>query len=187
MPRAWRRHVTPPEVDQKLALFTKIRPDMRRLSGSHDRSLWRPCFRFAKVPLSHSVRRGESGQTRVRQVRSGCLDFELATRLSMFLWCSTPDEELLRPGERMDDLSDDEVSDRTGHSALLADARLLAFFETLCASMARYAVAGVSKRRSGKPILNSLPTLKEAMQEEPVAFFHEDSAEESQRVGLHPC
>ena len=89
MRRAWRRAVTEAEVDQKLALFAKIR------SGSVD-------FQDAMVEVLATVLSSpkflylvRSNETDDKKDSQRLSDFELASRLSFFLWSSAPDEELL--------------------------------------------------------------------------------------------
>jgi hypothetical protein len=88
MPRAYRRPVQPAEIDAKLALFTKLRAE-------------KPSFIEAiKVPLAAILAspnflylvEPEAPQAQLRRLTP----FELAARLSYFLWSSAPDDELLR-------------------------------------------------------------------------------------------
>lgn len=88
MERAWRRPMTPDEVDRLLALFSNA---MER-GYSYEASiklavkavLLSPHFLFLAEPQP-----SEPGVYRLR-------DYELAARLSYFLWGSMPDEELFR-------------------------------------------------------------------------------------------
>lgn len=100
MTRAWRRPVTAQEVDRKLELFKKVRPQ-------------KPNFEEAiKVPLiavlssPHFLYLTENSATdnpvrvpsgkNVRPTKALLDNYELASRLSYFLWSSIPDDELLR-------------------------------------------------------------------------------------------
>ena len=88
MPRAWRRPVTPAEVDRHMALFNAIRPK------SHD-------FQEAVIEVLATVLASPQFLYLVQlgpeeKGAENLSDYELATRLSMFLWCSLPDEELLK-------------------------------------------------------------------------------------------
>jgi mono/diheme cytochrome c family protein len=88
MSRAYRRPVQPAEVDAKITLFEKIRAE-------------KPSFVEAiKVPLAAVLAsphflylvEPEAPQAKPRPLNS----FELASRLSYFLWSSMPDDDLLR-------------------------------------------------------------------------------------------
>jgi len=86
MTRAYRRPVTPAEIDSKLALFVKLRAN-------------KPSFIQAiKPPLAailsstHFLYLVEPGQAEATP--RPLTQFELASRLSYFLWSSMPDNEL---------------------------------------------------------------------------------------------
>ena len=161
MARAWRRDVTVSEVDQKLALFKKLRPTC------HD-------FQETMIEVLATVLASPKFLYIVRldpePNRSDLRAEELATRLSMFLWCSTPDEELTK----------------------LATSGHLTDPETLAGQVKRMLADHRSQRFSkhfvrqwlGMQLLDFLDvdrkvyphfdrSLKEAMQEEPIALFHE--------------
>ena len=87
MPRAFRRLVTPQEIESRLQLFKDVRP-------------FKPSFNEAiKVPLA-SVLTSPKFLFLVEPSAGGddrsLTTFELATRLSYFLWSSMPDETLFR-------------------------------------------------------------------------------------------
>ncbi|MDB4798980.1 DUF1592 domain-containing protein, partial [Verrucomicrobia bacterium] len=89
MGRAWRRPVTDSELDQKMALFAQVRPVCDD-------------FQEAMIEVLSTVIASPKFLYLVRSHRNDekkdslhISDFELATRLSFFLWCSTPDDELL--------------------------------------------------------------------------------------------
>ncbi|WP_261340254.1 DUF1592 domain-containing protein [Rhodopirellula sallentina] len=88
MRRAWRRSVTESEVDRQMELFARVRPICINFEQAVVETLAAvlssPRFLYL-VPSDHSA----SGASRTVN------DFDLATRLSIFLWCSTPDDELL--------------------------------------------------------------------------------------------
>ena len=89
MPRAWRRSVTKSEIDQKLKLFKQIRPVCDDFQEAMIEVLAGVISspKFLYLVQSHPADE-EDGLSNLN-------DFELATRLSMFLWSSVPDEELL--------------------------------------------------------------------------------------------
>lgn len=106
MTRAWRRPVTAAEIDEKLALFNNARrhaptiedaikiPLIAVLSSPH--FLFRAETEVIAGLDSHKAKYGE-------ELRLS--SFELASRLSYFLWSSMPDEELLElaAGEQLFD------------------------------------------------------------------------------------
>ena len=83
MQRAWRRTIRPEEVQQKLKLFRDLHPTctdtQEALTEVLATVLSSPNFLYLQQPVDESK----------------LSDFELATRLSMFLWSSIPDETLL--------------------------------------------------------------------------------------------
>ena len=88
MPRAWRRPVTDDEIAAKLALFRKAFPE----KGSFIEAIKVPLVAVLTSP--NFLYLPEPGER--------LDDFQLASRLSYFLWSSMPDErlfELARAGE----------------------------------------------------------------------------------------
>ncbi len=88
MTRAYRRPVSQLEVDAKVALFTKLRPEkpsfIEAMKTPLAATLASPHFLFLVEP---------EVQTAVPRKLS---PYELASRLSYFLWSSMPDEELFK-------------------------------------------------------------------------------------------
>lgn len=92
--RAWRRPVTAPEVDRLLALVT----DDRKRGDSFEQSIATGLqailvspqflFRIERDPAPTAATAGDPQHV--------ITDYELAARLSYFLWSSMPDDELLR-------------------------------------------------------------------------------------------
>ena len=165
--RAWRRRATESEIDQKLNLFVKIRPQCEDFRQAMIEVL---ATVLSSPKFLYLVRSDPPNGADENTRADGLSDSELATRLSMFLWCSLPDDELLD----------------------LAQAGRLSDRETLTAQVVRMLSDARSRRFSthftrqwlGMQLLDYLnvdrkaypqfdPTLKEAMQREPVAFFHE--------------
>ena len=93
--RAWRRPVTTPEVDRLLALVN----DDRKRGDSFEQSiatglqaiLVSPQFLF-RIERDPAPARGNAADNPQHAIT----DYELASRLSYFLWSSMPDDELLR-------------------------------------------------------------------------------------------
>jgi hypothetical protein len=89
LPRAWRRTVSDSEIAQKLALFDRVRAASDSLQAALVEvlaaSLASPHFLYVATA---------SGSGDDLDETSPLTDEELATRLSIFLWCSIPDDEL---------------------------------------------------------------------------------------------
>lgn len=161
MPRAWRRPVTETELDQKLELFGKIRP------ACED-------FQEAMIEILAAVLSSPKFlylvQSAPESARSPLSPDELATRLSIFLWCSTPDQEL------MDLAAEGQLRDRSVLEVqvmrMLSDGRSRRFSEHFVRQWLGLQLLDYLKvDRKEYPRFD--PSLKEAMQEEPIAFFHE--------------
>ena len=170
MPRAWRRPVTDSEIDQKLALFGLLRP------GSND-------FQEAMIEVLAGVVSSpkflyivQSDRSKDKKGVERVTDLELATRLSMFLWSSVPDRELLDLAERGRLSDPDALVSQT--ERLLADPRSRRFSKHF------------TRQWLGMQLLDFLEVdkkvydqfddyLKEAMQQEPIAFFNEALKENS--------
>ena len=89
MSRAWRKQVTEAEVDQKLALFAKLRPECQDFQEAIVEVL---STVLSSPKFLYLVRTDENNREKNTDHIS---DFELASRLSFFLWSSTPDAILL--------------------------------------------------------------------------------------------
>lgn len=165
LPRAWRRTVSDAELAQKLALFGRVRAASDSLQAALVEvlatALASPHFLYV------AALDGEGDDIDAAATIS---DEELATRLSIFLWCSIPDDELLE---------------------LAAEGRLHEP-EVLAAQVARMRADPRARRFSRhfvhqwlnlelleflqvdrKLYKNFDASLKEAMLAEPVAFFDE--------------
>ena len=174
MSRAWRRKVTESEVDQKLALLAKIRPACDDFQAAITEVL---ATVLASPKFLYLVHRGVGFQPADADVdtaegsQAGSLRHdELATRLSIFLWCSTPDTELLDLAAK-GRLSDREVL-ISQVKRMLADARARRFAERFVHQwLGMQLLDYLQVDRKAHAQFD--PALKEAMQEETVAFFHE--------------
>ena len=90
MRRAWRRNVAAAEVDLQMELFARIRP----VCEDFEQAVVETLAAVLSSPRFLYLVQTDRAQPETQAHRS--LDqFELATRLSMFLWCSTPDDQLL--------------------------------------------------------------------------------------------
>ncbi len=167
MERAWRRDVTATEIDKKLALFTRIRPEC----DSFQEAVIEVLATVLNSPnFLYLVRSEQPPAADGISTSERLTDFELATRLSMFLWCSTPDKELreIAASGRL-----------SNHSVLIGQVRRM-LSDARSQRFSKHFV----RQWLGMQLLDFLKvdrkaytefdsSLKEAMQEEPVAFFHE--------------
>ena len=161
--RAWRRSVTSSEVDQKLALFAQFRSSSNNFQEAMIEVLATVLASPKFLYLVQDVPSPEQGDRTLS-------DDELATRLSIFLWCSTPDQEL------MDLAAEGRLSTRDvlirQTERMLADPRSQRFSEHFVRQwLGMELLDFLSVDRKAYPQFDSV--LKEAMQDEPVAFFHE--------------
>lgn len=185
MSRAWRRPVTAMEVEQKIRLFTRIRPECSSfeeamvevlatvLSSPNFLYLLRSDQPTAGTPSGQPVS-GAGDAPGPRQLS----DFELATRLSMFLWCSMPDGELFElAGQRR--LHQPEVL-RQQVRRLLKDERSWRFSRHFVRQwLGMQLLDHLSVDRKKYPQFDV--GLQEAMQQEPIVFF-EDMLEHNRSV-----
>jgi hypothetical protein len=158
MRRVWRRPVTSREVDQFMALFAKYRPGF---SNFEDAMLEVLATGLATPEFLYLTERTPAESTKGRSAISG---LELASRLSFFLWSSIPDEELLELAEQ---------------GRLKRPAVLTAQVERMLADpRSRRLSQNFVQQWLGLDGLDNVThvtdsSLKEAMREEPVAFFDE--------------
>jgi hypothetical protein len=158
MPRAWRRPVTPQEVDQFMGLFAKYRPGFSFFEEAMQEVLATvlaaPEFLYLTQTVpAHNARRPQT-----------ISDLELASRLSFFLWSSIPDEELLDLA-RHGQLGEPSVL-AAQVTRMLADPRSRRFSENFVQQW-----LGTDALKNVVHVTDS--SLMEAMQEEPVAFFED--------------
>jgi hypothetical protein len=167
MSRAWRRSITAAEIDQMVALFALFRPEFE---GFQEAMIEVLATVLSSPKFLYLVRSDQGSESEGSGDRARLTDFELATRLSMFLWCSLPDEELLQlaADERLSD--PDVLISQTNR--MLTDARSRRFsknFVRQWLGMQLLDFLDVDKKTF--PQFNN--DLKEAMQDEPEAFFRE--------------
>ena len=167
MSRAWRRGVTPAEVDQKLTQFKKIRPEFDHFEDAMVEVL---ATVLSSPKFIYLVRSDQANQTDGSSSEDRLFDSELATRLSMFLWSSTPDSELLHLAAEGQLSEQDILAGQV--SRMLADTRSWRFSKHFVRQwLGMQLLDFMNINRNAYPNFDS--ALKEAMQQEPVAFFHE--------------
>lgn len=154
MKRVWRRPVTPQEVDQLMALFAKYRPEF---STFEEAMLEVLATALATPEFLYLTQRAAAESDDI----SG---LELASRLSVFLWSSIPDDELLTIAEQ-GKLKDKEVL-RAQVERMLDDPRSQRFAQHFVEQW--LGLDGLDSVAHIKDV-----TLRDAMHAEPVAFFSE--------------
>ncbi|WP_404308323.1 DUF1592 domain-containing protein [Neorhodopirellula lusitana] len=163
MRRAWRGEVTESEIERQLELFARVRPICDDLEQAIVETLAAvlssPRFLYL-VPSKHSP----------TQTSRTLDDYELATRLSIFLWCSTPDDELLDLAAEGKLSRPDTLVRQT--QRMLADPRHERFtkhFVQQWLNMAPLEFVRISRR--DYPQYDD--ALKQAMQREPIELFEQ--------------
>ncbi|MEC8251626.1 MAG: DUF1592 domain-containing protein [Planctomycetota bacterium] len=182
--RAWRRPPTTRELRRKVALFASLRGSCETVEQAlievMASALASPNFLY----LSTAADEGRLA------------DHELATRLALFLWCSTPDEALLRAAQ------DGGLRDRAGLDAqitrMLAAPKAARFAQRFVRQWLNLALLDYLKvDPKAHPQFDA--ALHEAMQREPIAFFeqllqedrsvldfvHSDFAMANERLAAH--
>ena len=165
MPRAWRRAVTKDEVERKMKLYSVIRPQC----DNNEEAIIEVLATVLSSPNVLYISRSTGGVPTTGN-SSQLNSFELATRLAMFVWCSSPDNELLELASS-GELSKPEVL-KQQVSRMITDPRahrLSKHFvhQWLDLKLLEY----LAIDRKVRPQFDDI--LKEAMLKEPVAFFHE--------------
>lgn len=181
MARAWCRPITEEELERKLTLFAQMRPRCDTFEQAVVEVLASvlssPQFLFIAsglgdrdVPVNDDTQANAKTPDTVDTPSRRPLDaYGLASRLSLFLWCSVPDQELLtlaQNGQLTDDavltaqverMLDDPRSERFAEQFVhqWLDMQLLDFLST-------------KERSRGLD-----QPLKEAMQQEPIALFRQ--------------
>lgn len=155
--RAWRRPVAVEEVDPFLDLFAKYRPDF----GTFEGAMLEVLATVLATPEFLYVTQRSAGDA---QGPATISDAELASRLAFFLWSSIPDQELLqlaRKGELREPTVLNAQVDR-----MLADPRSQRFTKHFVEQW-----LGLDGMESVTHVKDE--NLKEAMRQEPIAFFAE--------------
>ncbi len=163
MSRAWRRQVGDEDIDQKVRLFRA----MRKSCDTLEEAMVEVLAAVLSSPEFLYIVRGDSPGESERSSRPPRLTaHELATRLSMFLWCSVPDDRLLELADdgqlRHPKVLADELR------RMLMDVRSRRFSEHFVGQWLDMQLLDFVKLEGAVD-----PFLKEAMQREPVLLFSE--------------
>ncbi|MEO2013148.1 MAG: DUF1592 domain-containing protein [Fuerstiella sp.] len=156
--RVWRRPITSQELDQFMALFAEYRPGF---PSFEDAMLEVLATALATPEFLYLTQRVVSNAPETPGTIS---DLELASRLSIFLWSSIPDDELLTLAEQ-GKLREPEVLSAQV-KRMLADRRSRRFSQNFVQQW-----LGMDGLDSVVHVTDS--SLRDAMMEEPIAFFDE--------------
>jgi mono/diheme cytochrome c family protein len=160
--RVWRRPVIAQEVDQFMTLYAAFRPDFDTFEEAMLEVL---ATALASPEFLYITQRTPSTQSGDSSNRSPAIsDLELASRLSFFIWSSIPDETLITLAEQ-GQLSDPQVLN-SQVDRMLADRRAHRLSENFVQQW-----LGLDGLASVTHVSDS--ALKDAMLEEPIAFFEE--------------
>jgi hypothetical protein len=156
--RIWRRPVARGETDRFMALFAKYRPEFPTFEDAMVEVL---ATALATPEFLYLTQRSPTVRT---EDPNRISELELASRMAIFLWSSVPDDELLLLAEQRK-LREPEVLTKQVER-MLGDPRARRFPENFVGQWL------------GLEGLNSVPhlppgPLREAIQEEPIAFFEE--------------
>ena len=161
MARAWRHAPTEHEVDRKLRLFEQLRPNCQD-SQSAIIEVLAAVLTSPKFLYVMSNQQTNEASEKVRLSPS-----ELATRLSLFLWCSLPDETLLKlaiSGQLDDPKILHQQVDR-----MLADPRATRFHKHFVQQWLTLQPLEFLSPTKGKNGIDA--ALLESIKQEPIALF----------------
>lgn len=164
MTRAYRRPVTAPEVEAKVALFRRLRPDkpdfVEAMKPPLAAVLTSPNFLFLAEPVRELA--GADG--------GKLTPYELASRLSYFLWSSMPDDALTRKAASGDLTKPEALKAEVGR--MLADPKSDALVKNFAGQW-----LGLRKVGSNPPVQSLYPEydrhLEISMVRESEGFFAE--------------
>jgi len=156
--RVWRRPVTSQEVDQFMGLFENYRQGFTTFEEAmqHVLATALETPEFLYLTQRETADAGEGSST--------ITEFELASRLSIFLWSSIPDDELLRLAEQGKLREPATLAAQV--KRMLADPRARRFSRHFVEQW-----LGLDGLESVDHLKDE--TLKAAIKEEPIAFFEE--------------
>jgi mono/diheme cytochrome c family protein len=156
--RVWRRPITTVEVDPFMALFAKNRPGFATFEDAMVEVL---ATALATPEFLYLTQRVPSNETKSLVKIS---ELEYASRLSVFLWSSIPDDELMKLAQ------EGKLREPTVLAAqvkrMLADPRSRRFSQNFVEQW-----LGLDRMNSVTHVTDK--ALREAMEEEPKAFFEE--------------
>jgi hypothetical protein len=169
MPRAWRRPVSDQEIQQKLQLFQRLRPDCNSFAEAMIEVLATVLAapHFLYIGSVDSADPGTDPQDLEQRAKLSAL--ELASRLSFFLWCSIPDDTLRQQAASGQLLNPDVLAAEI--ERMLADERADRFSQEFVRQWLDLQLLDHLDLRPHLPQFD--PLLKDAMRHEPIALFQE--------------
>lgn len=170
MHRAWRRPITVSEIDRKLALLANVRPQCDSLEEAIVEVL---ASVLSSPQFLYVVAGATEDSEPATQNRHPLDSYALANRLSLFLWCSLPDNELLTLAESGKLLDDDVLMSQV--ERMLDDPRSERFAENFVHQWLDLQLLEFLNLKRGTRGFDV--SLKAAMQREPVEFFSQIMAE----------
>jgi len=162
MSRAWRRPATTGDIDRKLQLFKRLRPS----STDFQEAVVEVLATILTSPKFLYVLPGQQ-DTQSAHMKDQLSQNELATRLSLFLWCSLPDETLLKLASA-GRLSDYKVL-QLQVDRMLADPRAARFTRHFVGQWLKMQPLEFLSPTGREDGLDS--ALLESMKQEPIALF----------------
>lgn len=154
MSKAWRRSVSEAELEQRLALFQKIRPAY----GDFQQAMIEVLAGVLSSPHFLYLTQSDESIT----------DSELASRLSFFLWSSQPDDELLKAASSGHLRDPGTLAGQA--ERMLADPRAERFAQQFTRQwLGMELLDHLQVDRTANPDFSE--ELKRSMQLEPIAFF----------------
>ena len=175
MRRAWRRAPTNRDLDRKMQLFNRLRPS----SNDFQEAIVEVLATILSSPKFLYVLPGEQ-RPAVAQADERLSQNELATRLSLFLWCSLPDEELL--GLASDGRLNDRDVLRQQVNRMLADPRVTRFTQHFVSQWLKMQPLEFLQPTRGDDGLDE--ALLESMKQEPSALFADMLRHDSSILGF---
>jgi mono/diheme cytochrome c family protein len=170
MTKAWRRPLEENEIDRKLDLFANIRSQCDTFEEAVVEVLATvlssPQFLYIANDVAPPATKNLTTETSARSVLTA---HALANRLSMFLWCSVPDSELLALAQQGRLAEPDVLAAQVDR--MLADSRSRRFSKHFVHQWLDMQLLDFTNFQQN--INRFDPLLKEAMQQEPIALFDE--------------
>ena len=167
MTRAWRRDASVAEIEQKIRLYERLRPACDSMQQAVVEVL---AAVLSSPNFLYLVESGPVADVVEPAADAPLSDLELATRLSMFLWCSVPDAELLAVA-KSGQLRGAEIL-AAQVARMLADEKSQRFCQQFVRQwLGTHSLDYLHVDRKIYPHFDD--ALREAMREEPVAFFAE--------------
>lgn len=170
--RAWRRPPSKSELDRKLKLFSAIRPSCDSFQHAMTEVLATILSSPKFLYVQSGNQREDADPTPAADETGGDNEISqraLAIRLSLFLWCSLPDQTLLDLAAS-GRLNDPEVLDQQARR-MLADPRAKRFNTHFVQQWLKMRPLDFVTAEADHPVLDA--PLVEAMKQEPLALFTE--------------